>query len=60
MTQEHDLGYEFLLTWVFEHFEVELQGKVDAQVIDEVGSSTLKGCDFDLVQEGDPSAEQGV
>jgi len=43
-----------------EHFGVELQKKVDAQVIDEVGSSTIMGCDFDLIQEGDPSPEQGV
>jgi len=56
----HDLRYGFLLTWVFEHFGVELQRKVDAQAIDEVGSSTLMGCGFDLVQEGDPSSEQGV
>jgi len=33
---------------------------VDAQVIDKVGSSTLMGCGFDLVQEGDLSFEQGV
>jgi len=33
---------------------------VDAQVIDEVGSSTIMGCGFDLIQEGDPSPEQGV
>jgi len=59
-TQAHDLGYGFLLTRVFEHFEVELQRKVDAQVIDEVGSSTIMGCGFDLIQEGDPSSEQGV
>ena len=39
----HDLGYEFLLTRVFEHFGVELKKKVDAQVIDEMGSSTIMG-----------------
>jgi len=48
-TRAHDLEYGFLLTWVFEHFGVELQRKVDAQAIDEVGSSTLMGCGFDLV-----------
>jgi len=42
-TSEHDLGYGFLLTQVFEHFGVELQKKVEAQVIDEIGSSTLMG-----------------
>jgi len=59
-TRVYDLGYGFLLTRVFEYFEVELQKKVDAQVIDEVGSSTTMDCDFDLIQEGDPSLEQGV
>jgi len=49
ITQAHDLRYEFFLTRVFERFGVELQRKVDAQVIDEVGSSTIMGCDFDLV-----------
>ena len=59
-TRAHDFGYGFLLTWVFEHFGVELQKKVDAQVIDEVGSSTLMGCGFELLQEEDPSDEQGL
>jgi len=58
-TRAHDLGYEFLLTRVFEHFGVELQKKVDAQVIDEVASSTIMGCGFDLIREDDPSAKQG-
>jgi len=40
----HDLGYGFFLTWV------ELRKKVDAQVIDEVGSSTIMGCGFDLIR----------
>jgi len=48
-TRARDLGYGFLLTCVFEHFGVELQKRVKAQVIDEVGSSTLMGCGFDLV-----------
>ena len=56
-TRAHDLGYGFLLTRVFEHFRVELQKKVDAQVIDEVGSITIMGCGFDLIRAGDPSAE---
>ena len=56
----HDLGYEFLLTRVFEHFGVELKKKVDAQVIDELGSSTIMGCGFALIRLGDRSEEQGV
>ena len=59
-TREHDLGYGFLLTQVFEHFGVELQKSVDAQVIDKIGSSTLMGCGFYLVQDGDPGSEQGM
>ena len=33
---------------------------MEAQVIDEIGSSTLMGCGFDLVQDEDPSSEQGM
>jgi len=55
----HDLGYGFLLIRVFEHFGVELKKKVNAQVIDEVGSSTIMGCSFDLIRAGDCSDEQG-
>jgi len=56
----HDLGYGFLLTRVFEHFGIELKKKVDAHVIDEVGSSTIMGCGFDLIRAGDSSDEQGM
>jgi len=59
-TQEHDLGYGFLLTQVFEHFGVELQKGVEAQVIDNISSSTLMGCGFDLVQDKDSGSEQGM
>jgi len=59
-TRAYDLGYGFLLTRVFEHFEVELKKKVDAQVIDEVGSSTIMGCGFDLIRADDPSNKQGM
>jgi len=56
----HDLGYGFLLTRVFKHFGVELRKRVDAQVIDEVGSSTIMGCGFALIKAGDRRADQGV
>jgi len=59
-TRAHDLGYGFLLTRVFKHFGVELQKKVDAQVIDEVASSTIMGSGSDLIQVDDLSVEQGV
>jgi len=49
-TREHDLGYGFLLALVFEHFWVVLQNKIGVQMVDEVGSSTLMGCDFSLIK----------
>ena len=56
----HDLGHGFLLTKVFEHFGVALKKKVDAQVIDEIDSSTIMGCGFALIKVGARSEEQGV
>jgi len=53
----HDPGYGFLLTRVFEHFGVELKKRVDAQVTDEVGSSTIMGCGFALIKAGDRRAD---
>jgi len=58
-TRGYNLGYGFLLTLVFEHFGVELQNKVGAQVIDEIGSSTLMGCGFDLIQGAGTGSKQG-
>ena len=57
-TREHDLGYGFLLTLVFEHFGLDLKKKVGVQMIDEIGSSTLMGCSFTLVER--PASEQGT
>jgi len=54
----HDLGYGFLLTRVFERFGVELKKRVDAQVIDEIGSTTIMGCGFVLIKEGDRRIDQ--
>jgi len=56
----HDLGYGFLLTRVFEHFGVELKKKLDARVINEIGSSTIMGCGFALFKAGDRGEDQGV
>jgi len=56
----HDLGYGFLLTRVFEHFGVKLKKKVDAQVIDEIGSSTIMSYGFALIKGGDRREDQGV
>jgi len=55
----HDLGYGFLRTRVFKHFGVELRKRVDAQLIDEVGSSTIMGCGFVLIKAGDRRIDQG-
>ena len=49
-SREHDLGYGFLLTLVFEHFGMSLQKKVGVQMVDEIGNSTLMGCGFKLVK----------
>ena len=59
ITREHDLGYGFLLTLVFEHFEVVLQKKIGVQMVDEIGSSTLIGSDFTLVKGEKTATEQG-
>jgi len=56
----HDLGYGFSLTRVFEHFGVELKKRVDAQVIDEVGSSLIMGCGVALIKASDRKADQGA
>jgi len=58
IAREHDLGYGFLLTLVFEHFGAELKKKVGVQVIDDIGSSTLMGCGFTLVKGA--TSEQGA
>jgi len=49
-TREHNLEYGFLLTLFFEHFGVVLQKKMGVQMVDEIESSTLMGCDFTLVK----------
>ena len=43
---------------MFEHFGVELRKRVDAQVIDEIGSSTIMGCGFVLIKAGDRRPDQ--
>jgi len=54
----HDLGYGFLLTRVFKHFGVEVKKRVDAQVIDEIGSSTIIHGGFSLIKAGDRRTDQ--
>jgi len=57
-SREHDLGYGFLVTRVFEHFGIKLQKKVGVKAIDDIGSSTLMECRYTLVE--GPATEQGV
>ena len=57
-TREHDLGYDFLLTHVFEHFGVDVKKKLGVQMIDEIRSSTLMGCGFTQIE--GPASEQGT
>jgi len=59
-TWEHDLGYGFLLTLVFEHFGVVFQKNMGVQMVDEIGSSTLMGCDFTLIKGEQIASEQGL
>lgn len=49
-SREHDLGYGFLLTMVFDSFEVKLTKPAGVTFVDEIGSSTLMGCGFNLVE----------
>jgi len=56
--REHNLGYGFLLTLVFEHFGVDLKKKVGVQAVDDIGSNTLMGCGFTLVE--GPASENGA
>ena len=59
IAREHDLGYSFLLTAVFEHFGVSLQKKVVVQMADEIGSSTLISCGFKIANGETAASEQG-
>jgi len=58
ISREYDHGYGFLLTRVLEHFGVKLKKKVGVQAIDDIGSSTLIGCGYTLVE--GPTTGQGV
>jgi len=58
-SREHDLGYGFLLSLIFEYFEISLPQKVGAQVFDEIGSTTLVGCGFKVVKGELSASEQG-
>jgi len=59
MAREHDLGYGFLLTSVFEHFGIALHKKVWVQVTDEIVDSTLISCGFKIAKGEPAGSEQG-
>jgi len=56
---DHDIWYRFVLTSVFEELGIPLQKKVGFQVSDEIGSSTLVGCDFTVTKGNSAGSEQG-
>jgi len=43
---------------MFEHFGMPLLKKVGMQVTDEIGSSTLLGCGFNVTKDGTVGSEQ--
>jgi len=57
--KDHDMGYGFLLTFVFEHLGIPLQKQVGLQVNDEIGRSTLVGCGLKVTKGGSVASEQG-
>ena len=59
-SREHDLGYGFLLTLVFAHFGSSLQKKVGVQMINDIGSSTLKGCGLNWSEETKQFRNRGL
>ena len=56
-SKDHDMGYGFLLTSVFEQLEIPLQKRADFQVSDEIGSITLVGCGLKVKKVGITGSE---
>jgi len=56
-SKDHDMGYGFLLTLVFEKLGIPLHKRVGFQVNDETGRSTLIGCGFKVIKGGSASSE---
>ena len=59
-SKDHDMGYEFLLTSVFEKLGIPLQKKIGFHVSDEIGNSTLIGCGFKVTKDCSATSEQGL
>lgn len=56
--RDHDIGYGFLLSLVFEKLGVCLQKRVPAQTNDEIGKRTLIGCGFSVPRGSTGGQEQ--
>ena len=59
-SKDHDMGYGFLLTSVFEKVGIPLQKRISVQVSDEIGNNTLFGCVFKVTKGGSSTSEQGL
>ena len=56
-SKDHDMGYGFLLTSVFERLRIPLQKRIDFQVSDEIGNNMLIGCGFKVTKGGSVTSE---
>jgi len=56
-SKDHDMGYRLLLTSMFEKLGIPLQKRIGFQVSDEIGNSTLIGCDFKVTKGGSATSE---
>jgi len=59
-SKDHNMVYGFLLMSVFEKLEIPLQKRIDCQVSNEIGNSTLIGCDFKVTKDSSATSEQGL
>jgi len=58
-SKDHNKGYGFLLTLVFEKLGILLQKRVGFQVNDEIDSSTLIGCGFKMTKGSSAVSKKG-
>jgi len=56
-SRDHDMGYGFLLTSMFEQLGIPLQKMIGFQVTDDIGHSTLVGCGFKVKKRGSTGSE---
>jgi len=59
-SNDHNMGYGFLLMSVFEKLRIPLQKRIGFQVSDEIGNSTLIGCRFKVIKGDSATSEQGL